>query len=91
MPRAPLTPARRAALRSQGAAIADGRRRAGLSQPAAAALLGVPLDTLRKWEHGRRTCPAATRLKLAKLWSIPRELVALDPREFACPCCGRPY
>ena len=56
------------------------RRRAGKSQPVFAASIGVPLSTLRQWEHGRRRPEKAARVLLALLQQNPwlvEEMLAL--------------
>ena len=49
MPSRPLHPVRRAALAKLGAALRDGRTRAGLSQPRAADVFGISVWTYRSW------------------------------------------
>ena len=87
MPSQPHHPVRRAALATLGAAIRGGRARAGLSQPRAADLFGVPVWTYRSWEQGRRLAPAAVLRAIARRWEIPAE--ALGLAENTCPCCLR--
>lgn len=89
MPSKPHHPVRRAALATLGAALRDGRARAGLSQPRAADLLGVPVWTFRSWEQGRREPPADVLRTIAARWQIPAE--ALGLAEDTCPCCLRRY
>lgn len=43
------------------------RQRAGLSQPAFAARIGVPVGTLRNWEQGHRSPSGPARVLLALL------------------------
>ena len=43
------------------------RKRAGLSQPAFAARIGVPVATLRNWEQGHRKPQGPARVLLALL------------------------
>jgi hypothetical protein len=73
-------------LAAQGAAIQHARTRAGLTQPAAAARLGVPLPTYRSWEQGRRGCPPAVRAWIVAEWKGDAALLGSE----VCPCCGRP-
>jgi putative transcriptional regulator len=47
--------------------IIAARERMGLTQARLAALLGVPIGTLRNWEQGRRQAPAFLRLALQAL------------------------
>jgi transcriptional regulator with XRE-family HTH domain len=89
MPSKPLHPVRRAALATLGAAIRDGRARAGLSQPGAADLFGVSVWTYRSWEHGRREPTADVLRAIARRWQLPSE--ALGLAENTCPCCLRRY
>jgi DNA-binding transcriptional regulator YiaG len=83
------TEQRAAHLASQGAAIRQARHRAGLSQPAAAAQLGVSVWTLRSWEHGLRACPPEARRRIVAEWGGDAGL--LGPGADACACCGRPW
>lgn len=45
--------------------VAAIRRRTGLSQPAFAARIGVPVATLRNWEQGHRAPQGPARVLLA--------------------------
>lgn len=47
--------------------VAAIRRRTGLAQPAFAASIGVPVSTLRQWEHQRRQPKGPARVLLALL------------------------
>jgi transcriptional regulator with XRE-family HTH domain len=87
MPRKPFHPVRRAALATLGAALRDDRARAGLSQPRAAELLGVPVWTYRSWEQGRRLAPADVLRAIAARWQVPADVLGLA--EDTCPCCLR--
>jgi transcriptional regulator with XRE-family HTH domain len=89
MPSKPLHPVHQAALAKLGAAIRDGRARAGLSQPRAADLFGVSVWTDRSWEHGRREPPADALRAIARRWKILAE--ALGLARDTCPCCLRRY
>jgi len=89
MPRGPHHPVRRAARATLGAALHEGRTRAGLSQPRAAAALGVPVGTYRSWEQGRREPPADAPRAIAARWQVPAEALGLV--EGSCPCCLRRY
>jgi len=60
----PFTPAR--------IDVAAIRRRTGLSQPAFAARIGVPVATLRNWEQGHRSPQGPARVLLALLDRNPR-------------------
>jgi DNA-binding transcriptional regulator YiaG len=83
------TPQRAAHLRAQGAAIRAAREHAGLSQPRAAAALGVLTSTYRSWERGVRACPAWIRAKIVVHWGGDPTL--LGPESGKCPHCGRPW
>ena len=55
------------------------RRRTGLSQAAFAARIGVPLDTVRNWEQGKRAPAGPARALLRVLDRAPEAaLAALD-------------
>jgi putative transcriptional regulator len=52
--------------------VAAIRRRTGLSQPAFADLIGVPVATLRNWEQSHRSPQGPARVLLALLDRNPR-------------------
>jgi putative transcriptional regulator len=52
--------------------VATIRRKAGLSQPAFASLIGVPVATLRNWEQGHRSPTGPAQVLLALLDRDPR-------------------
>jgi len=52
--------------------VAAIRRRTGLSQPAFASRIGVPVATLRNWEQGHRSPQGPARVLLALLDRNPR-------------------
>ena len=52
--------------------VAGIRKRTGKAQPAFAASIGVPLATLRQWEHQRRQPKGPARVLLAMLEKNPR-------------------
>jgi putative transcriptional regulator len=52
------------------------RRRTGLTQAAFAARIGVPLDTLRNWEQGRRAPAGPARALLRVLDRAPEAALA---------------
>lgn len=54
-----------------GEDVAAIRRRTGLSQPAFARQIGVPVATLRNWEQGRRRPEGPARVLLALLAKDP--------------------
>jgi DNA-binding XRE family transcriptional regulator len=71
-------------LARQGAALAEGRARLGLTQDQAAKQWAVPLTTYRSWEHGLRRPDDTTLSEIAEAWSI-------DPAKLGigrCPTCG---
>ena len=47
------------------------RRRTGLSQPAFARSIGIPLGTLKNWEQGRRRPEGPARVLLALIAKRP--------------------
>jgi DNA-binding XRE family transcriptional regulator len=89
MPSAPRTAARRKYFAALGKTIARGRASAGLTQPQAAAALGVKEGTYVSWEHGRRECPAEIRQRVIDLWGVDPKALKLDGKPH-CPTCGRP-
>ncbi|NEU13043.1 transcriptional regulator [Methylobacterium sp. BTF04] len=52
--------------------VAGIRKRTGKTQPAFAASIGVPVATLRQWEHRRRQPKGAARVLLALIERNPR-------------------
>jgi len=52
------------------------RRRTGLSQAAFASRIGVPLDTVRNWEQGRRAPTGSARALLKVLDHAPELAMA---------------
>jgi putative transcriptional regulator len=48
------------------------RKKTGLSQPAFASRIGVPVSTLRNWEQGQRTPTGPARVLLALLEWNPK-------------------
>jgi putative transcriptional regulator len=54
-----------------GEDVAAIRKRTGLSQPAFARQIGVPVGTLRNWEQGRRRPDGPARVLLALLAKDP--------------------
>lgn len=52
--------------------VAGIRKRTGKAQPAFAASIGVPVATLRQWEHRRRQPQGPARVLLALLDKNPR-------------------
>ena len=83
MPSKPLHPVRQAALAKLGAALREGRARAGLSQPRAAEQLGVSVWTYRSWEHGRREPTADVLRAITRRWQLPADVLGLA--QDTCP------
>ena len=52
--------------------VAAIRRRTGLSQPAFASRIGIPVATLRNWEQGHRSPQGPARVLLALLDRNPK-------------------
>jgi putative transcriptional regulator len=77
-PDAALNAASNAALDEAGAlpAVRDLRRRARLTQIEFAARLGVPVDTIRYWEQGKRVPRGPARALLAVIAHSPETVFA---------------
>ncbi|MBX6315361.1 MAG: helix-turn-helix domain-containing protein [Isosphaeraceae bacterium] len=71
-----------------GAAFAQARRRAGLTQREAARQLGVSVDAVRSWEQGRRF-PSSAYRRAAITWGGDPEALLGDIE--CCPTCGRGF
>lgn len=56
------------------------RRRTGLTQAAFAARIGVPLDTVRNWEQGKRSPAGPARALLKVLDRAPETALAVLER-----------
>ena len=75
--------ARAAHSRRDGAYARDVRGRTGLTQAAFAARIGVPVETVRNWEQGKRAPRGPARALLKVLEQAPDTafaLLAADPR-----------
>jgi putative transcriptional regulator len=73
----PLAPTTVAAPTETGAAdVRDLRRRARLTQQEFAARLGVPVDTIRNWEQGKRMPRGPARALLAVIAHAPDTVFA---------------
>lgn len=83
------SPKRLRVLRAQAKTIAVRRCVRGLTQPQAAAELGVSVETYRSWEYGKRQPPPEIRAHLIEEWGCAAQALAYSLG--ACPCCGRPY
>jgi putative transcriptional regulator len=71
-PLAPATPADAAA----APVVRDLRRRARLTQQEFAARLGVPVETIRNWEQGKRMPRGPARALLAVIAHAPETVFA---------------
>ena len=72
VPAAPATPEEAAA----APAVRDLRRRASLTQLEFAARLGVPVETIRNWEQGKRMPRGPARALLAVIDHAPETVFA---------------
>jgi putative transcriptional regulator len=74
----PLAPAIAAATSAEMApsAVRDLRRRAQLTQTEFAAKLGVPVETIRNWEQGKRAPRGPARALLAVFAHAPETVFA---------------
>jgi putative transcriptional regulator len=78
-PLAPVTPLAAAA---KAPAVRDLRRRSHLTQQQFAARLGVPVETIRNWEQGKRMPRGPARALLAVIAHAPDTVfaaLATDP------------
>ena|SRR5665647_413714 len=77
MPFAPLAPAAAAPVEAAAPpAVRDLRRRARLTQQQFAARLGVPVETIRNWEQGKRMPRGPARALLAVIAHAPDTVFA---------------
>jgi putative transcriptional regulator len=67
----PLVPITAAAADASAPAVRDLRRRARLTQQEFAARLGVPVETIRNWEQGKRMPRGPARALLAVIAHAP--------------------
>ena len=74
-PLAPKMPAEAASVTSQPA-VRDLRRRAQLTQIEFASRLGVPVETIRNWEQGKRAPRGPARALLAVIAHSPETVFA---------------
>ena len=74
-PLAPMTPPA-APARASLPAVRDLRRRARLTQLEFAARLGVPVETIRNWEQGKRMPRGPARALLAVIAHAPETVFA---------------
>jgi len=74
-PLAPAMPAEAASVTSRPA-VRDLRRRAQLTQLEFAAKLGVPVETIRNWEQGKRAPRGPARALLAVIAHAPDTVFA---------------
>ncbi len=75
-PLAPVTPAGAPAETAPLPAVRDLRRRACLTQLEFAARLGVPVETIRNWEQGKRAPRGPARALLAVIAHSPDTVFA---------------
>jgi putative transcriptional regulator len=75
-PLAPAMPAAAPAEIAPPAAVRDLRRRARLTQTEFAAKLGVPVETIRNWEQGKRAPRGPARALLAVFAHAPDTVFA---------------
>ena len=77
----PLAPALPAAPVAAEPAVRELRRRARLTQTEFAARLGVPVETIRNWEQGKRSPRGPARALLSVIAHAPDTVfAALSPR-----------
>ena len=72
----PLVPAEPAMSATAQPAVRDLRRRAQLTQLEFAAKLGVPVETIRNWEQGKRAPRGPARALLAVIAHSPETVFA---------------
>ena len=72
----PLVPATPAASAEAPPVVRDLRRRARLTQLEFAARLGVPVETIRNWEQGKRMPRGPARALLAVIAHAPETVFA---------------
>lgn len=74
MPLSPIAPAMQPG--AAVPAVRDLRRRARLTQAEFAAKLGVPIETIRNWEQGKRSPRGPARALLAVIAHAPETVFA---------------
>jgi putative transcriptional regulator len=72
----PLAPVMPAATQAEIPPVRDLRRRARLTQLEFAAKLGVPVETIRNWEQGKRAPRGPARALLAVIAHAPETVFA---------------
>ncbi len=81
---APLAPQLPDQVVHEQLSVRDLRRRSGLTQCAFAARLGVPVETIRNWEQGKRQPRGPARALLAVVAELPElAFAALARSSFA--------
>ena len=75
-PLVPVTPLAVRAAAPAAPAVRDLRRRARLTQQEFAARLGVPVETIRNWEQGKRMPRGPARALLAVIAHAPETVFA---------------
>jgi putative transcriptional regulator len=82
MPETPVAPVTTSGETAALPAVRDLRRRAQLTQTEFAARLGVPVETIRNWEQGKRAPRGPARALLAVIAHSPETVfAALAPEE----------
>jgi putative transcriptional regulator len=76
VPEMPVAPSPDAALRAASPEVRDLRQRAKLTQMEFAARLGVPVETIRNWEQGKRMPRGPARALLAVIAHAPDAVFA---------------
>ena len=74
---------------SRGEALRQARKKAGLTQAAAAGLLGYGCRTVEDWEHDRRNMPAAV-LDLFRIIALADDRTLATYRDQAAALRRRP-
>src|SRR5215468_10739179 len=77
----PLVPEIMAKSASETPGVRDLRRRARLTQEEFAAKVGVPVETIRNWEQGKRMPRGPARALLAVIAHAPETVFAALSRE----------
>lgn len=65
------------AMQDAGRFVRDVRKRLGLTQAEFSRRIGVPIDTIRNWEQGKRSPTGAARTLLRLLDKLPEAAMAV--------------
>ena len=84
----PLAPGNAKPATAMQPGVRDLRRRAQLTQIEFAARLGVPVETIRNWEQGKRAPRGPARALLAVIAHSPETVFAALSTEPAAPLVG---